>query len=454
MFMPRAAGAQRAGEISHLVTLPVTLPLRWPCTTVFAMSSSLGHVRTIPRRVVLPLLLGSLAVALGSLSFVFLGLNQAAGAQDFPYAPSNAMAGMVTGVVGALIAIHRPGLSIGWIILVAAVMQGVTGLAGEWGPYMYWTSAGLLLTGAWASWLASWVWVPAGSLLTLVYTLFPTGQLLSARWRLVVYVGAVTTALLTFSEAFPPGPLYWTSIPNPAGLGLFAPLAAVRPTLFSIHLVTTTGAAAVCVIVRCWRSQGVERQQIKWFVYAYAVFGTIWAVASWVDIARDDRALRSSPVIALLGVSLTWGSIAISILRYRLFDIDIIINRTLVYGALTAVLAGAFAGLSVLTQRVTLAVTGQESQAAVVLAALVVTALFQPLRVGVQTFVDRRFYRAKYDASHTLQRFANQVRDEVELDRLTQSLVAVVSETMQPTHTSLWLRPRMRTSATDPPERN
>lgn len=171
-----------------------------------------------------------------------------------------------------------------------------------------------------------------------------------------------------------------------------------------------------------------------------------------VDIARDDRALRSSPVIAAIGVTLMWGSVAISILRYRLFDIDVVINRTLVYGIVTAVLAGVFAALSILIQRLALALTGQGSEAAVVMAALVVTALFQPLRTRVQTQVDRRFYRAKYDASRTLERFANQVRDEVELDRLTKSLVAMVLETMQPTHASLWLRPRPSPPAANPPE--
>ena len=399
----------------------------------------------------LALLLGGLAVALGGLSFVFLSLNQAAGVQDFQYAPGNAVSAMIAGVVGALIAARRPGLSLGWLILSGAVLQGVDGLAGEYGPYAYWSSAGLSLAGAWASWLASWVWVVAGSVHTLVYVLFPTGQLLSARWRPVVWVGAVMTAVLTLSYALPPGSLYWTSIPNPAGVALFAPLASARPALFILHLAATTGAAVVSVVLRCWRSQGVERQQIKWFAYAFAVQGMIWTAASLIDTARDDRALRSSPFILVLGISLTWGSVAISVLRYRLFDIDIIINRTLVYGALTAMLAGAFAGLSVLTQRLTLAITGQESQAAVVLAALVVTALFQPLRTRMQTLVDRRFYRTRYDASRTLQRFAGQVRDEVELDRLTQGLVAVVSETMQPAHTSLWLRPRLKTPTTELP---
>jgi hypothetical protein len=143
----------------------------------------------------------------------------------------------------------------------------------------------------------------------------------------------------------------------------------------------------------------------------------------------------------------------VAILRYRLYDIDVIINRTLVYGSLTVLLAGLFAALSIVTQRVVLAVTGQESQAAVVLAALVVTALFQLLRARVQMLVDRRFYRRKYDAARTLERFASQMRDEVELDHLAAGLVAVVRETMQPTHASLWLRhsESSKANASSPP---
>jgi hypothetical protein len=340
-------------------------------------------------------------------------------------------------------------------MLAAALLGGVNGLAGEFGPYAYSSTAearGQL--GAWASWLSSWTWMVGFYVLCLMLLVFPTGRFASG-WRIVVWAGAAATALLVFAEALPPGWLYWTeAIPNPAGVSLAAPLAQVRPLLFILQSVVITVAAAFSVIVRFWRAPAAERQQIKWIAFAFTIWALTWAAASLVDIARGERTLRASPATSVIGLSLTFGSIAIGILRYRLFDIDVIINRTLVCGGVTALLAGTFAALSVITQRLTLAVTGQESQAAVVLAALVVTALFQPLRGRVQTLVDRRFYRSKYDANHTLQRFGNQVRDEMELHRLTTSLVAVVTEAMQPAHVSLWLRPQLSRPTAEPRQLN
>jgi hypothetical protein len=204
---------------------------------------------------------------------------------------------------------------------------------------------------------------------------------------------------------------------------------------------------------RLRRARDAERQQLKWFLFGaawlwLALLGPLFAAFGHPLDARVP-ATAGSFVLIVLPVTM-----AIGILNYRLFDIDVVINRTLVYGTVTALLAGAFAALSIVTQRVTLAITGQESEAAVVLAALIVTALFQPLRSRVQTLVDRRFYRSKYDVSRTLERFASQVRDEVELERLTHSLIAVVQETMQPAHASLWLRPYLDAQIADKPEPN
>ena len=190
--------------------------------------------------------------------------------------------------------------------------------------------------------------------------------------------------------------------------------------------------SAVSVVVRLSQSRDVERQQLKWFAFAATL--TVPAVAVQIVIDWAAGFLLLACAVAVLA-----AAIGIAILRYRLYDIDVIINRALVYGPVTAMLAGLFAALSILTQRVVLAVTGQESQAAVVVAALAVTALFQPLRLRVQTVVDHRFYRRKYDATRTMERFASQIRDQVELDQLTAGLVAVVRETMQPSHASLWL---------------
>jgi PDZ domain len=187
-------------------------------------------------------------------------------------------------------------------------------------------------------------------------------------------------------------------------------------------------------------STSLARAQLRWIFWGLTVCAGSFVLGSVVPSVTHWAIVPLPDWAAVGSFALFPGAIGVAILRYRLFDIDVIINRTLVYGSLTAVLAGLFAGLSILSQRLVLAVTGQESQAAVVLAALAVTALFQPLRVRVQTLVDRRFYRRKYDAGRTLEQFASQLRDEVELDHLTDRLVAVVQDTMQPAHVSLWLR--------------
>jgi hypothetical protein len=218
------------------------------------------------------------------------------------------------------------------------------------------------------------------------------------------------------------------------------------------------GLAALSLVLRYRRARGMERQQLKWLAFGAVCFVLLtlpWTAALAFRLAPDlVLAQEVLPALGIFALALVPAAIGIALLRYRLYDIDLLINRTLVYGIVTALLAGAFAALSVLMQRLTLAVTGQESEVAVVLAALVVTALFQPLRARVQTQVDRRFYRSKYDVSRTLEQFASQVRDEVELERLTGSLVGVVQETMQPAHASLWLRPRPSAPLGGPPEPN
>lgn len=228
---------------------------------------------------------------------------------------------------------------------------------------------------------------------------------------------------------------------TPALLTLLAPLELLL--VMAVALVLAFLLASVAAIVSSYRHpvSALTRAQLKWIIWGVVVLVSGFLLGPvYFAIAGHDLPLPFLFYVALAGV--LPASIALAVLRYRLFDVDIIINRTLVYACVTAVLAGTFAALSIITQRVALAVTGQESQSAIIVAALVVTALFQPLRGQVQRIVDRRFYRAKYDATRTLERFAGQVRDEVELDHLTAGLVAVVQDTMHPAHASLWLRPR------------
>jgi hypothetical protein len=275
--------------------------------------------------------------------------------------------------------------------------------------------------------------------------LFPTGRLVSSYCKPVLGLAIAAVAFYQIERAFTPGPVETVpfSIPNNPFAINWMPTLAGRGGIGLLVYGATLILAIIAVIYRLRRARGTERQQLKWFVFGGAWFPLIMLSPILVafgypadgPLTRDVIPMAFYFIILLLLVAITIG-----ILQYKLFDIDVVINRTLVYGSVTALLAGAFAALSVITQRMALALTGQESQSAVVVAALIVTALFQPVRGRVQILVDRRFYRAKYDASRTLEQFAGQVRDQVELSRLQVALVAVVHETMQPTHVSLWLR--------------
>jgi hypothetical protein len=228
------------------------------------------------------------------------------------------------------------------------------------------------------------------------------------------------------------------SLPNPLGIESIGDLSLiVSPILYILGLL-----AVISMLGRLRRGTEIERQQIKWFAYAAAVtfigglvqhnlFPVIdvWWVW-WVGFVIGTIGLLGQPV-----------AMGIAILKYRLYDIDILINRTLVYGSLTAMLVALYFGGIVGLQRVFVILTGQQSTLAVVASTLAIAALFVPLRRRVQGFVDRRFYRRKYDARKTLEAFSAKLRDETDLEALNNDLVGVVRETMQPAHVSLWLRP-------------
>jgi hypothetical protein len=207
-----------------------------------------------------------------------------------------------------------------------------------------------------------------------------------------------------------------------------------------------TIARAVSLVVRFRRSRGDERQQIKWFVFAGGIFCAAFAVAPvlWT-LPLSPGTEWIWPALFLLSFGTIPVATGIAILRYRLYEIDIIINRTLVYGALTATLVAVYFGGVATTQAVFRALTGQEQQPqlAVVVSTLVIAALFNPLRRRIQGFIDRRFYRSKYDARKTLEAFSAKLREEPDLEALNADLVRVVRETMQPAHVSLWLRPEV-----------
>jgi hypothetical protein len=249
-------------------------------------------------------------------------------------------------------------------------------------------------------------------------------------------------------SAFSPGPILGLNVPNPLGIeGLPNAYEQLQALMFTLIFI-----ASASTLVRLHRARGVERQQIKWFAYAGALaasasllnYTTFEAVdVRWIELAGHIPAL-----VGILGIPTAVG---IAILRYRLYEIDTLINRTLVYGALTATLVAVYFGGVATTQAIFRTLTGQEQQPqlAIVVSTLVIAALFNPLRRRIQSFIDRRFYRRKYDARKTLETFSAKLRDETDLDSLNAELVGVVRETMQPAHVSLWLRPDPQPSGSE-----
>jgi hypothetical protein len=240
-----------------------------------------------------------------------------------------------------------------------------------------------------------------------------------------------------------PGDYEAAGLPNPLGVEGLVDGAGSLPTVFGILLPASWAilsiAAAASLVVRFGRSRGKERQQLEWFVYALVI--CVLALIAGQAFLNDLLPTGVREFVFVVTLESLWVAIAVAILRYRLYDIDLLINRTLVYGSLTVLLVATYLGGLVGLQYVFRALTGQESTLAVVASTLAIAALFGPLRRRVQSLVDRRFYRRKYDAARTLEGFSAKLRDETDLDALNDELVGVVSVTMQPAHAGLWLRP-------------
>jgi hypothetical protein len=345
-------------------------------------------------------------------------------------------------VVGALIASHRPENPIGWIFLADGFFYGLLIAADEYATYALLTNPGALPLGAEASWLGQWIWAPGlGLFLVFLPLLYPDGHPPSHRWRPVGWLGGLSIGLtvVLYTIVYWPerGPALVTGdeMPSHAShvLQVLVDFIAAGPMLFVAGL-----GAVISLLVRFRRSRGEERQQIKWFAAAAAL-----SLVSIIVFGQSTRGLPEAIVALsfLLVIPSVPIATGIAILRYRLYDIDRIINRTLVYGSLTVTLVALYFGGIVVLQRIFVTLTGQQSTLAVVASTLLIAALFTPLRRRIQSFIDRSFYRSKYDARKTLEAFSAKLRDETDLEALNNDLMGVVRETMQPAHVSLWLRP-------------
>jgi hypothetical protein len=282
-------------------------------------------------------------------------------------------------------------------------------------------------------------WGMGVTLLPFLLLLFPTGRLPSWRWRPVAWAVLVAGAVTLVGGLLSPGKSGIGQFENPLGVGgvlgetlVFVTIAAVF-VLFGASI-----PSALSLVFRYRRAGGIERQQIKWFAFAAVLFvaGLVFGGFLGQDLPGVWDALVETATLMGLYVA-----VGVAILRYRLYDVDLLINRTLVYGSLTALLATVYLGGVALLQATLRFLTGQESTLAVVASTLIIAALFSPLRRRIQSFVDRRFYRSKYDAAKTLAAFSVRLRDETRLDALSEELVGVVTKTVQPAHASLWLSP-------------
>jgi hypothetical protein len=351
-----------------------------------------------------------------------------------PFAVLTAIVFSTFVVVGAVVAARRPRNAVGWLIAVGALLWTLAVLSNG----VYWHLAfgrpDAPAAADLVAWFGTWAFVPAFVLvLSLVPLLFPTGAPPGPRWRVVGWTAAVAGGMATLSTALAPGPLETADYPwldNPLGIDGLG-LGTIAQVSFVVSAATAL-AALTSLVVRYRRAHGIERLQLRWAATAACLLVLFAVGGSLATPWLGEGAGWVSMLVGLLAVA---AGLAVALLRYRLYDIDVVINRTLVYGALTATLGGTYLALVLLAG---LAVG--ESDVAIAGATLAVAALFGPARARIQAAVNRRFYRRRYDAARTLEAFSARRRDQIDLEALADDLRGVVRETVQPAHVSLWLR--------------
>jgi hypothetical protein len=354
-------------------------------------------------------------------------------------------------LVGALIASRRPENPIGWLCLAIGIFWMLAIMSGAYATYgLRVASPGSVPFPAAIGLLGETLAPATGGLIgTYLILLFPDGRPPSRRWRTVAWLSGAVIVLMSVGSVLTPGKLEdLGGVRNPFGLEQYPWVGDVSQNVILL-LPLCILASVASLVLRFLRSSGEERAQIKWLAFAASILGlgfSSFVIPSFFTVeaptARADplweNLIEDAVTLSFAGVPVAVG---IAVLRYRLYDIDLLINRALVYGSLTATLAVVYVGSVVGLQSVFRGLAGQESTLAVVASTLAIAAFFGPLRRRVQALVDRRFYRRKYDAAKTLAAFNARLRDETDLEALSADLVGVASATMQPEHVSLWLRP-------------
>ena len=344
--------------------------------------------------------------------------------------------------VGLVLLVRRPANKLGWAMTSVGVLTVIGSFSAEYARYAF--GGGHAVPGATlGAWINAWWWYPTIAIVfLLVPLLFPNGTSLSPRWAWLTRIGIVQVSVIAISASLAPtlsGDGY-DDIPNPIGMAVVGDIEeGLFGGLMFGGLILSMFLALVSVIVRFRRSRGVERQQMKMFVFAAVALICLITLEELSATLGVDEWLPSSNIFFGVMVGMLPVAIGIAVLRYRLYEIDRIISRTLTYGVLTAMLVGLYLAAVTALTSVTAPVTG-ESPLAVAAATLLAAAAFGPLRRRVQAVVDRRFNRARYDSARIVDGYRNRIRDEVELSTLTAGLLAAVDDTMQPALTTLWLR--------------
>jgi hypothetical protein len=384
---------------------------------------------------------------------------------DFGFALLAGVLSLAYPAVGALIVSCLPTNFIGWYFCGVGLLFAMQRVIVSYADYALLANIALP-GGEYVAWFATWAWFAIPTSAVFLMLLFPRGLLPSRRWRAVAWVTLCGAALTALGNMFMPQQLpSHPYVDNPfevvgvVGIGFTSyDLFGASIVLGMALLATSTLAALLSLVVRLRGARGDERQQIKWFLYAavpLALCASVITIHSMVVtftttfwfrtfyLLPNWTAFNVVDYVALFALLVVPLFTYIAILKYGLYDIAIVVNWALVYGSLTTLAAAAYFGSVTATQATFRALTGQEQQPqlAIVVSTLVIAALFNPLRRRIQVFIDRRFYRRKYDAAKTLEAFSAKLRDETDLDALSDDLVGVVAETMQPAHVSLWLRP-------------
>jgi hypothetical protein len=340
-------------------------------------------------------------------------------------------------LLGGLLAARRPANPYGWLWVAYGLGWAVVGFTNAYAIYVSASGDGMLRWASSIAWMGNVAFVPLIGLTALILLLFPDGRPPSPRWRWVTRAIGVTVVVTTVAGALLPAD-EGDPIGNP--LAVQGSIEALADTVVNLGITALFLAillSAVSLLLRFRRARGLQRQQLKWLAYG----GGFLAAYILLDMISQVPPGLVDALIEALTFGALYVGVGMAVLRYRLYDIDRLINRTLVYGLLTALLAGVYAGAVLVLGQVFGGVGGDPPSWAVAGATLAVAALFRPARRRIQAVVDRRFNRRKYDAARTVEAFSRRLRDELDLDALSAELLAVVDQTMQPSTASLWLRP-------------